>query len=307
MNKRFNKPKRAKRKKKTDSDISQPIQDILISDLEDNLTVASSNMEVVNKHFQEYYNMLHCVREEKQNDWESDISLPEFTSRLLTQVGNFVGKYFQSRDYVETDEDSADPRVLSEAKAAKSLLNTILNDPNAHYFHKIVRLLMFTWPSGWGVIKGGYTQKVEKYVVSDKITSSPVLNETGEQLAEDGGIYESPLQKPMMEEIREPIYDYRILEDKPTFDVYPNQNVYFSPEYVYSLNDKEYVIFEDESMSLDKLRSVAEYNGYFNLDLLEDLKEPIESQKGGKKTWNKDGDFQEIPNAPSPKYRVLEF
>ena len=124
-NSRYNtKRKAAKRKPKTDSDIKWDVQETLIGDLEDNLTVASSNMAVVNKHFDEYYNMLHCVREEKPNDWESDISLPEFTSRLLTQVGNFVGKYFQSRDYVETDEDTADPKILAEAKAAKSLLNS---------------------------------------------------------------------------------------------------------------------------------------------------------------------------------------
>jgi len=308
-NSRYNtKRKAVKKKKKTDSDISQDIQELLIADLEDNLTVASSNMDVVNKNFEDYYSMLHCIREKKQNEWESDISLPEFTSRLLTQVGNFVGTYFQSRDYVETDEDTADPKVLAEAKAAKSLLNTLLNDPNAHYFHKIVRLLMFTWPSGWGVIKGGYTQKVERYVASEKITSVPVLNEMGDQLSTDGGIYEDPyMQKPMMEENREPIYDFRILEDKPIFDVYPNQNVYFSPEYVYSLNDKEYVIFEDEAMSLDKLKSVAEYNGYFNLHLLEDLKDPLENQKSGKKTWNKNEDLNEVPNPPSPKFRILEF
>ncbi len=66
--------------------------------------------------------MLHCIRDKKPNDWESDISLPEFTSRVLTQVGNFVGKYFQSRDYVETDDDTADPKILAEAKAAKGRL-----------------------------------------------------------------------------------------------------------------------------------------------------------------------------------------
>jgi hypothetical protein len=308
-NRRFNtKTKAVKRRTKTDSDIHQDIQDVVLTQLQDNLIVAVRNMDVVNENFNEYYNMLHCIREKKPNDWESDISLPEFTSRLLTQVGGFVGKYFQSRDYVETDDDTADPKLLAEAKAAKGLLNTLLNDPNAHYFQKTVRLLMFTWPSGWGVIKGGYQQKIERYVAATTTKSTPVLNETGEQLAEEGGVYEDPyLQKPMMEDIEEDIYDNRIIEDRPTFDVYPNQNVYFSPEYAYSLNDKEYVIFEDDSMSLDKLESLQEQNGYFNLHILKDMKKPVENEKGGKDTWNKDNRFQEVPNPPSPKFRILEF
>ena len=211
-NKRFNEDKPVKKRTKTDSFIKQDVQDVMVAKLQDNLTVASSNMETINDKFLEYYNMLHCIREKKPNDWESDISLPEFTARLLTQVGNFVGKYFQSRDYVETDDDTANPKLLAEAKASKSLLNTLLNDPEAHYFYKVVRLLMFVWPAGWGVIKGGYSQKVERYVAATTTRSEPVLNEVGEQLATDGGVYEDPfLQKPMMEEIPEDIYENRIL------------------------------------------------------------------------------------------------
>ena len=307
-NKNFNKNKqKAVRRKRTDAGINQDVQDVIIAKLQDNLVVASSNMSKINENFLEYYDMIHCNRQEKPSDWESDISLPEFTSRLLTQIGNFVGKYFQSRDYVETDDDTDDPKMIAEAKSAKTLLNSLLNDSNAHYFYKIIRLLMFVWPSGWGVIKGGYSQKLERYVAATTTKSTPVLNEMGEPLAEDGGVYEDIyLQKPMMEEIPEEIYDTRIVEDKPIFDIWPNQNVYFSPEYTYSLNDKEYVIFENDAMTLDELESLKDQNGYFNLHILKDLK-PAEVEKGGSKTWNKDGDFNEIPNPPSPKFRVLEF
>jgi hypothetical protein len=83
--------------------------------------------------------------------------------------------------------------------------------------------------------------------------------------------------------------------------------VYFSPEYAYSLNEKEYVIFEDDAMSLDKLESLKDQNGYFNLHILKDMQKPAENEKGGKKTWNKDGKFADVPNPPSPKFRILEF
>ena len=307
MAKRYNKNKKAGRKKtKTDSTISQPVQDKIVDDLNDDFFVAEQNMDTVNEGFDEYYDMLHCKRANTANDWESDVSLPEFTSRLLTQVGNFVAKYFSSRDYVETDEDEGDAKTLAEATVSKNLLNSILNDNEAHYFQKIVRMLMFCWPSGWSVIKGDYRQRVEEYVAGHDTQMAGVVDDLGNAMAEDGGIYEdSYTQKPAYNETQTPIKDIRVLEDKPVFDVYPNQNVYFSPEYAYSLNEKEYVVFENDSMTLDELNAVAEQNKYFNLHILKD-KKTQEVTQAGDDTWNKDGKFKDAPNAQT-KFRVLEW
>jgi hypothetical protein len=304
-NKNFNKAKDSKPKVKSDSDIAEDVQQAMIANLNADFAVADENMKIVNKGFDDYYDMVHCRRAEKSNDWESDICLPEFTSRLLTQIGNFMAKYFGSRDYVETDEDTEDPKVVEESKAAKTLLNTLLNDKNAYYFQKIVRLLMFVWPSGWGVIKGSYRQKVEQYQVGNKSRSEAVVDEEGNYLATDGGIYEDTmLQTPQMNEIQEPIYDIRVIEDKPEFDLYPNQNVYFSPEYAYSLKTKDYVVFENDDKTLDELRLEG---GYFNLDLLEDKLGDHAQQQGGGKTYNKDGDFKQVPNLGTIKLRLLEW
>lgn len=308
-NKLYNKKKKGRPKTKTDSDIPENIQDVIVSNLDDDFFIAKQNMEVVNKDFDDFYNMIHCVRENRPNEWESNVALPEFISRLLTQIGNFVAKYFASRDYVEIDEDdSGDARVLAQSKAAKSLLNAILNDHESYYFQKIVRLLMFCWPAGWGIIKGGYEQEIERYVSGYKTRLEPATDEIGNYLAQDGGIYEdSFLQKPSFNEIQEPIYDINIKVDRPIFDVYPNQNVYFSPEYKYSLNDKEYVVFENDDMTLDDLISKADQLEYFNLHLLKEQKQDRETHGAGDKTWNKDQKLKEIPHPPSPKFRVLEW
>ena len=287
---------------------SEEIQDIMTKKLDDDFFIAKQNMDEVNKDFDEYYNMIHCVRENRDNEWESQVALPEFVSRLLTQIGNFVEKYFASRDYVETDEDDGDPKTAAEAKVAKNLLNAILNDSESYYFQKVVRLLMFVWSAGWGVIKGGYDQRIERYISGYKTNMESMTDEFGNYLADDGSVYEDTFtQKPGFNEVSEPIYDIRVVKDRPIFDVYPNQNVYFSPEYTYSLNDKQYVTFENDSMTLDDLESVAEDNGYFNLDVLKDMKSDQETQGSGHETWNKDGKLKEIPNAPSPKFRVLEW
>ena len=47
-NKRFNDKPTAKRRKKTDSFINQDVQDVIIEKLEDNMTAATSNMDVIN-------------------------------------------------------------------------------------------------------------------------------------------------------------------------------------------------------------------------------------------------------------------
>ena len=303
MAKRYNKNKKKGRPKtKTDSTISQDIQDAMVKGLDDDFFIADQNMEVVNDGFDDYYDMVHCKRANTDNEWESDIALPEFPSRLLTQIGNFVAKYFASRDYVETDEDNGTLQVQKNAKASKDLLNSLLNENDAHYFQKIVRMLMFCWPTGWSVIKGDYEQEVEEIVSGHNTRMEAETDDIGNFMAEDGGIYEdSYTQKPAYNEIQEPIMDIKVIKDRPKFDVYPNQNVYFSPEYAYSLNEKEYVTFENDSMTIDDL----EGGDYFNLHLLP-KKTNDESSKAGEKTYNKDGKLKDAPNTRQ-KYRILEW
>jgi hypothetical protein len=285
-----------KKPAKSDWDVKEDVQKALLGHISEELKVAERNNAKVNEDFEAYSNMIHAIREGKENDWESDIYLPEFLSRLLTQIGNFVAQYFASTDYVEADIDSDDPKDVAEAKASKKLLNMLLKDQDAYYYHKIVRLIMYVFTCGYGIIKGGYKQRVEP-VISHYVQESDFARhpETGDYLAEDGTPYVDPtLQKPAFDTVEKPVYKNNVFVDKPVFDVYPVQNVYASPEYAYSLNDKEYVIFETEA-TLDQLRAEAEEFGYFNLDFLEE--EEPEGQRG-EKTYNKDGTIEEQPKPP---------
>ena len=305
MNKYHGKKKSVKAKTpKSDWNVSEDIQKSLVGYLTDELEVAVRNNEAINENFEEYYNMIHGIRESKPNEWESDIYLPEFLSRLLTQIGNFVAQYFGSTDFVEADTDSDDPKDVSEAKASKKLLNNILNDKQSYYYHKIVRNLMYVFSCGYGIIKGDYKQKVEPVVSHYESESDFVKHpETGDYLAEDGTPYNDPtVQRPQYNVIQKPVYKNNIIEDRPVFDVYPVQNVYMSPEYCYSLNDKEYIIFETEK-SLDELKAEKDEMGYFNLELL-DEEEP-EGQRGGK-TFNRDGDSEETPQPVSKIFTIFE-
>jgi len=288
----------------TDAPFSEQTQKALLDHLSTELGVAKRNNEKVNDDFKTYYNMIHSVRNSKPNEWESDISLPAFISRLLTQIGNFCAQYFASTDYVECDIDSDDPKDIAESKAAKNLLNVLLKDPDAYYYHKVVRLINFVFTCGYGIIKGGYSQRVEQVISHMNQRSELAVDPmTGDYLADDGTPFRDPtIQRAAFNTTEEPVYRDDVRVDKPIFDVYPNQNVYMSPEYTYSMNDKEYVIFETEK-TLSQLRAEAAEMGYFNLNFLDD--ETPEGQRG-EKTYNEDGTIIEQPQPPEKVFVEYE-
>lgn len=297
-------PEQTEEESKSDWPVEESIQKALLGHLTTELDIAKKNNEKVNENFKTVYNMIHSIRNRKPNDWESDISLPEFLTRLITKIGGFATQYFSSTDYVENDLDSDDPKDIAEAKAAKKLLNTLLKDPDAYYYHKIIRLINFCFACNHGIIKGGYSQRVDQ-VVSHMNQKSEIAVDpmTGEYMAEDGMPFRDPtVQRAKFNTREEPVYKDSILIDKPIFDVYPNQNVYESPEYCYSMNDKEYVIFETEK-TLSKLRAEASEMGYFNLDFLE---EEVPEGQRGEKTYNKDGILKEQPQPPEKTFMIYE-
>ena len=289
---------------KSDWRVSNSVQKALLGHLTTELEIAKKNNEKVNSDFKTFYNMVHAIRNSKPNEWESDISLPEYLSRLLTQIGNFCAQYFSSTDYVEADIDSDDPVDVAESKAAKTLLNVLLKDPDAYYYHKVVRLINYVFNCGYGIVKGGYEQRLKQVISHYDQKSEFVIDPlTGEYVAEDGTPYNDPLiQRPLMQSTEIPVYKDEVIVDRPVFDIYPNQCVYQSPEYAYSLNDKEYVIFETEK-TLSQLKDEADWMGYFNLDFL-DEEEP-EGQRG-EKTYNQEGEQHEQPQPPEKTFLLYE-
>ena len=289
---------------KTDWSVDGDIQKALLGHLTTELEVAKKNNEKVNEDFKTFYNMIHSIRNKKPHEWESDISLPEFVSRLLVQVGNFCAQYFSSTDYVENDLESDDPQDVAEAQAAKKLLNVLLKDPDNHYYHKIVRLINFVFTCGYGIIKGGYNQQIDQVLSHHEQKSDFITHdETGGYMAEDGTPYIDPtVQIPAMMSTQTPVYKDQTVKDMPTFEIWPNQNVYQSPEYTYSLNDKEYVIFETEK-TLSQLKAEKEQMGYFNLDFLEE-EEP--EGKRGETTYDLDGKLTPQPQPPEKTFVEYE-
>lgn len=292
---------------KTDAPFKENIQKAMVLRFNADLGVAVENHNPAVERFMEYYDMIHCKHTKVyEREWESDIYMPEFVSRILMQIGNFVSQYFGSEDFVTTKESSEDPRVIAEAKAARNLLNKILNKSENYYYQKIVRLLMFVFPGGYGIIKGGYRQKTRQIVSHYKTDSQLQQDEFGNYLADDGTPYQDPFaQKPAYNTIQEPVYATDVLYDGPTFDVYPIQNVLMSPEYAYSIRDKAHVIFYTET-DFDAVKKDQERMGYFNLDLLWGDLKGADSEDIGKSTWNRDNEKENVNIGQNPKVVLWE-
>jgi hypothetical protein len=279
--------------------LRQDSHDSVVSWFTSELTADRRNKDDDDKLWKKYYDMLHCKRPIKKNDWESDIFLPEFTTRALTLNANFLSRYFQSSDIVESDSESDDPQDVGEGKAAKLLLNHILGKKDARYFQKVQRMLLFSQMSGWNVWKLGYEQETEDVEVGQKPkVENVVVN--GSVMAEDGKPFVNTLsQKQAFQTSYEPIVKTRVKRDTPVFDVWPNESVYTSKEYTYSLQEKEHVTFVDET-TVDDLKENQSSHNYFNLDKL-DPKQAVNNERP-----DNVGDYVETENPVSIKVRRFE-
>ena len=92
------------------------------------MTTAETNQDAEWGDYEAYLDLFDAERPEKEYDWMSDISLPEFATHMLTQSSIDVEQYFQTRDFVEVYvQDESDEAVKAAAKAEQELQNRTLN------------------------------------------------------------------------------------------------------------------------------------------------------------------------------------
>ena len=286
MNKFTKKKKNIEPEIKSDSGIGPELETAIKSNLLKEFDTAKQNLDDVFTKSNDYYDMVHCARKKKQFEDEYNVYIPEFLARLLTQIGNFCSQYFSSRDYVDVYLESEDPKDVAESKAGKKLINEILNMPELHFYHKIVRLMMAVFTKGYGVIKGSYKQKVEQQITGYEDKEEYIQDDLGNFLDTDGSPYNDPYtQEPATTISQVPQYGDVVIEDRPDFEFYPNRNVYFSPEFTYALADKKYLIFESNDKTIDELEDDKERMGYFNLELLRSKARTERQDKNEKKVF----------------------
>ena len=275
------------------------IEDILVDQIiNGEIGVSETNQQPQNDEFEEIVGLLDGERREKNYDWNSDISLPEFASHQLTQSSIDVGQYFQTRDFVEVYLEDESDEAKANSNAAKELINRTLNHRDLHHYLKFVRGKSINNIVGRVYAKCWWEQTTKTEIVDYETRYEDL----------DVDIYGDPLiseeQVPAQKEITEPVYGEVPVIDRFNYDIWDQRNVFTDNSYVYSLQDKQFVIFRSE-MTLSKLKAVADTNGYFNLDLLKDIKPPEKTQFQSEAA-DKDQNTNPITSSVGKPYDIYE-
>jgi hypothetical protein len=226
--------------------------------------------------FESYIDMFDSERYEKEYDWMSNISIPEFASHMLTQSSIDVSQYFQTRDFVECFINDEGELAQKAAKANQELINRTLNRRDLYHYQKFVRAKTINHLGGHVDIQCWWKRDGYKQT----------------EMAEDD--YGEPFE-----------YDVDVVtKDEFHYEVLDPRNVFKDSKYCYSMQDREWVIIRSER-SLTQLKKEAKQFGYFNLDLLDDDRhssayktethtETVEDGTGKERPENKTGAMFDI-------------
>ena len=231
----------------------------LITDIFNEITTAQTNQNQDDTDYESYLGILSGDRDEKTYEWQSDIRIPVFMAHHLTQSAIEAGQNFQTRDFVEVKINDPSDIAKAAAESAKECLNRTLTQKDLYYYQKFIRAKGINNLSGRVWLKCWWEQEFEKKQVGTRVEIEQLdVDINGDPLLEEW-------QVPATKENEIPEFEEVAVKDRFNYDVWDQRNVFYSNEYVYSAQQKEWIIFRSES-TLAKLEEVAEQNQYFDLD-----------------------------------------
>lgn len=234
----------------------------------DEYDTSRRNKREADEEYESYIGLLDSERSEKDYDWMSDIRLPEFASHMLTQSSIDVDQYFQTRDFVEVYTEDEGDEALGNAQSAKELINRTLNQKHLSHYLKYVRAKNINHLNGfvYALCWWEYEERFEK--IGTEVVSVPT---------EDGSI--EIQQRDVIGKV--------VVKDRFNYEPLDPRNVFTDNRYVYSIQDKSFIIIRTEKT----IQELKDEGIYENLD---NLKPPDETDTS-KETYNKD-DNQEVKN-----------
>lgn len=262
----------------------------VVDQLYDEYSVAQRNNGYDDAEFESIIDLLECKRNEKDYEWMSDICIPEYPSIHQTEASQWAAP-FQSRDQVECYLSGNNPGDSLKAGLVKELINSTLNIKEVYHYQKYMRLRSIN------SIRGACYAlcRWEREEVVDE-TQVPVLQQV--ENPETGTI-----ETVQGAEVRR---TPRIMVDRFNYDPIDPRNVFMDNKYVYSLQEKDYIIIRDE-VSYEELVQEAPTKGYKNLDKVKKLIAP--SKTDTKKRTTEDNESKADPDKPVIKRfdRLLRF
>lgn len=257
------------------------------------LNVVRGNSTENNNDFEAMLDIIGCERTEGEYDWHSDSFFPVYPAIYLTQSSLDASQLSMTRDYSDVFLQDGSPKAKKAAAAAKELINRTLNQRHLHYFQKYMRAQAIRRLSNNGVVWRCWWERKDEPVVTG-FKSTPVEDSVD--------VYGQPMtdrsvQVPAMKNMMKPVVENEPLFDRFNCDVIDPRNVFMSDEYTYSIQDKQFVYLRFEK-TLDQLKEEEDQHGYINLDLLEKVDPPAETDTS-KESFNKDAGGQKSKNNAS--------
>ena len=259
---------------------------------------SKANKNIENAEFESFVSLFESEGTDREYEWMSDISLPEFPSHMLTQSSIDVAQYFQTRDFTEVYLEDESDEALKHAAAAKECINRTLNQRHLYHYQKYVRSKLINHLQGNVYIECRWEQKLRSTVVDyERRVEELDVDEYGNP------IIDRELQTPARRLVEEPVMGDVPVVDRFNYDVYDPRNVFTDNKYVYSLQEKDYVTFRSEK-TIDDLKADAVKAGYFNLDVLAEIRSDGNTETA-METRDKDEGQARPDKTPSKPYDIL--
>ena len=225
------------------SQVSDQISSIVV-DREVTFSIQAQTDEF--EDYEAYLDLFDAIRSEKDYDWESDISLPEAAANWLTQSAIDVGQYFKTRDfaecYISDDSDEAE----KAADAAKECVNRTLNRRGLYHYLKFLRAKNINHMASNITLECWWEKELEMVEEVDETTGEVLTTQ-------------------------------RVVKDHFNYDVHDPRNVLMSREYVYTIQDKKYMIIRDERTYSELVAEQGRHQ-YFDLEQLKKEKPQGDTQ-----------------------------
>lgn len=268
----------------------------LVTGIFNEITTAQTNQNQDDTDYESYLGILSGERDEKTYDWQSDIRIPVFMAHHLTQSAIEAGQNFQTRDFVEVKINDPSEIAKLSAESAKECLNRTLTRRDLYYYQKFIRGKGINNLSGRVWLKCWWEQEFEERQIGTRIEIEELdVDVNGDPLVEDW-------QVPATRENHLPVFEEVAVKDKFNYDVWDQRNVFTSNEYVYSAQQKEWIIFRSES-TLSKLESLKDQNQYFNLDK---IGKPPETTETKEESYQKNNHKNEPKSTAQTPFDVYE-
>jgi hypothetical protein len=254
---------------------------------------ARSNQSGDMADFEAVIDMVECKRTEKNYEWLSDIFIPEYPAMLLTESSQWANQYFGSRDFVDVYLEGDKPDDQKKCVYVKKLLNRTLNRRDLYHYQKYMRGRTINSTAGFVYAVCGWDQQLVPTVTGMRQVPD------GERVVPGVG----PVPAFKVEEVEEdkPIFDHF------NYDILDPRQVLTDNEYVYSIQDKKWVIILDE-VTYEDLITFKKSDGYFNLDQVKELSRGSQQEtETSKTTYNKDDSQQKPVYVSKPLDRLVRY